>query len=297
MGNQTSRELFISTYQQLLTSNVESTDPEVWDDLWKSNLSIDDVFELISPQSVRRLIHDYPENLRVLFTQAVAQLYQVVETPYPVYFDQALTCVRILTRLLPFIVESDAQFVHTLLWERQTVKKDPSAESEGEDQETEPLGVILVNTMFHLLFLPDFTIEDPNADFTENDVNSLQFKSALMWAPGVGSIEKSIVGSSQYDRNRIEVLRLMISAFCDSLFQSPDSYDSCQSLWLEVATSSDTPYADVVFYSLMNIVLGMYDVLHDLFAYLDGFFLFRFLLLLLLVLSVESDLNVLSYRL
>ena len=43
--------------------------------------------------------------MRILFTQAVAQLYQVVETPYPVYFDQALNCVRLLSRLSPFLLE------------------------------------------------------------------------------------------------------------------------------------------------------------------------------------------------
>jgi hypothetical protein len=77
-----------------------------------------------------------------------------------------------------------------------------------------------------------------------------------MWAPGVGSREKAVVSSSQYDKNRIDILRLMISAFSDSLYQSPDRYDSCESLWLEVGTSADAPYAEIVFYSLINTVLG-----------------------------------------
>jgi hypothetical protein len=38
--------------------------------------------------------------------------------------------------------------------------------------------------------------------------------------------------------------------------QNPDSYDSCASMWLEVATSSDAPYAEIVLFSLMNTVLG-----------------------------------------
>jgi hypothetical protein len=52
-----------------------------------------------------------------------------------------------------------------------------------------------------------------------------------MWAPGVGSNEKSVVSSTEYDNNRIEVLRVMIAAFSDSLYQNPDTYDSCASLW------------------------------------------------------------------
>ena len=36
---------------------------------------------------------------------------------------------------------------------------------------------------------------------------------------GIGSNEKSVVSSTEYDKNRIEVLRLMIAAFSDSLYQ------------------------------------------------------------------------------
>ena len=50
----------------------------------------------------------------------------------------------------------------------------------------------------------------------------------------------------------------MVACFCDSLFQSPDKYDSCASMWLEVATSAETPFAEITFYSLLNVVLG-YD--------------------------------------
>ena len=125
--------------------------------------------------------------------------------------------------------------------------------------------MILVNTIFHLLFLPDFTIEDPDVDFNESDINTMEFKAALMWAPGVGSLEKSIVGSTQFDHNRIDVLRLLIASFCDSLYQHADSYDSCRSYWLEVATSVDSPYAEIVCYSLLNTVLVR--VLYTLYSY------------------------------
>jgi hypothetical protein len=81
-----------------------------------------------------------------------------------------------------------------------------------------------------------------------------------MWAPGVGSREKSILSSTQYDKNRIDILRLMIASFSDSLFQSPDGFDSCDSLWLEVGTSAEAPYAEIVFYSLMNVVLGIDEI-------------------------------------
>jgi hypothetical protein len=98
-------------------------------------------------------------------------------------------------------------------------------------QELEPIAVVLINSVYHLLFLPDFTIEDPNMDFKESDLLSHRFKTALMWCPGVGSAEKAVAHSTQYDQARIDVLRLMIALFSDSLYQRPEAYDSCASLW------------------------------------------------------------------
>jgi hypothetical protein len=106
-----------------------------------------------------------------------------VETPYPVYFDQALNCARILARIIPFMLEKKSQSINELFWNKQVIPRPPQptqgqqssngnggneedkageageggggTESDSEElQETEPLAVILVNSMFHLLFLP-----------------------------------------------------------------------------------------------------------------------------------------------
>jgi hypothetical protein len=263
MGGQSSKAVFAGIVGTLLEKEVESTEHEFWDELWKTVLTVEDIFELISADDVRKIIATRPENMKTLFTQAVAQLYQVVETPYPIYFDQALNCSRVLARVLPFLLETESKVIKDLLWNRRFVKGTPEEAAAGESEvvseevrESEPLAVILVNTIFHLLFLPDFTIEDPNVEFNENDVNTQEFKAALMWAPGVGSTEKTVVNSTQFDTNRVDIIRLMIAAFSDSLYQNADTYDSCASMWLEVATSVDAPYAEIVFYSLMNTVLG-----------------------------------------
>lgn len=259
MGGTTSKQVFQGIVGTLLEKDVDSSDHAFWDELWKTVLTVEEVFQLITAEDVRKIIATHPENMRTLFTQAVAQLYQVVETPYPIYFSQALNCAWILARVLPFLLESDNKIIKELLWNRRFVKgaAENAKNEEGEDtRESEPLAVILVNTVFHLLFLPDFTIEDPNVEFNESDINTPEFKAALMWAPGVGCSEKTVTSSTQFDTNRMDILRLMIAAFSDSLYQNADTYDSCASMWLEVATSADAPYAEIVFYSLMNTVLG-----------------------------------------
>jgi hypothetical protein len=293
MGGKSSKAIFSDIVKKVLSEDVPHTEHEFWDLLWKTVLPVEDIFELVSADEVRQLISEHPENMKIMVTQAVAQLYQVVETPYAIYFDQALNCSRILARLLPFLLESKSKVIKELLWSRkftgtnskETIPKSgQSHRSEGEEEgeeeghqhphsdgESEPLAVILINTIFHLLFLPDFTIEDPGTEFTESDINTPDFKAALMWAPGVGCAEKTVVYSSQFDNNRIDVLRVMIAAFSDALYQSADAYDSCASLWLEVATATDAPYAEILFYSLMNTVLGklptacMYSVIFGLY--------------------------------
>ena len=81
--------------------------------------------------------------------------------------------------------------------------------------------------------------------------------------------------SQQYDRNRIEVLRLLLSASSEPLFSCPSlpssgesssppssssssSPDPEGSRWLAVTCGADAPNAVPLFYSLLNVVLG-YD--------------------------------------
>jgi hypothetical protein len=103
----------------------------------------------------------------------------VVETPYPVYFDQALNCARILARIIPFMLEKKSQSINELFWNKQVIPRPPQApsgngneedkggESDTDElQETEPLAVILVNSMFHLLFLPGHTSRPSSLSLT-----------------------------------------------------------------------------------------------------------------------------------
>jgi hypothetical protein len=105
MGASASREKFSESVSALIEKDVSPDDAEFWDELWKIPNSVEEVFELITPEAARLLRDEKFDNLATLFTQAIAQLCQIVETPYSIYFDQALNCVRVLTRMLPFLLE------------------------------------------------------------------------------------------------------------------------------------------------------------------------------------------------
>ena len=47
-------------------------------------------------------------NLSTMLTQAISQLHQIVDTPLPKYYPQAVNCIRVLTRTMPFILEVSA---------------------------------------------------------------------------------------------------------------------------------------------------------------------------------------------
>ncbi|KAG7370552.1 dymeclin [Nitzschia inconspicua] len=333
MGASASREKFRESVSALVEVDVSADDADFWDELWKIPSSAEEVFELIPPTAARRLRDERFENLATLFTQATAQLCQIVETPYNIYFDQALNCVRVLTRILPFLLEKgdlgDAdENVEQLCWgtngsgmpgdekiglmvggktagDNDSTNDDGMGTnaSKGMEDEQEPLALLVIHAAMHMLFLPQFTCDfyENKMDHTptssgksgskgkngggmagffrrsetkeDKDIRSecgLEPKTvdsgvplaprpaSIVWAPGAG-IHASQLGydgtTRKYDKNRIEVLRLLLAACCDPLFSPADEYNPLASRWLAVATAADAPNAVCLFYSLLNTVL------------------------------------------
>ncbi|KAL7497097.1 hypothetical protein ACHAWT_007457 [Skeletonema menzelii] len=357
MGASASKIKFRESLTSLISRDVSPDDAEFWDELWKIPSSADEVFELLTPDNARRLRDERFDNLATLFTQATAQLCQIVETPYTIYFDQALNCVRVLTRVLPFLLEkgdlgdTDPN-VEALCWSdhyadgaaaagskknrRSDDNDDDEEEDDDEDDNQEPLALLVVHAAMHMLFLPQFTCEfyeeedendsddddddESDASFDDEDgaededvimdkkrvakadqeshaeaglgkprrirkgVRLTPHPAGIVWAPGVGFTNdgKCSIGneSSQYrrqrtnksktvhnpeaaytrkyDKNRIEVLRLLLATCSDPLFSPADEYNPLASRWMSVAVAADAPNAPCLFYSLLNTVIS-YD--------------------------------------
>ena len=140
MGTSQSKTIFSSLVCRLRDGLIEEHDSALWDEFWKTTLtaevciigyidkdksslpyilSIQEIFQLLPVESVREAIDSRRPNVVTLFTQAVAQLYQVVETPYPVYFDQALNCSRVLARVVPILLEKEDKHIRDMFWARQ----------------------------------------------------------------------------------------------------------------------------------------------------------------------------------
>lgn len=171
-----------------------------------------------------------------------------------------------------------------------------SSKMSQPDDQQEPLALLVVHAAMHMLFLPQFTcdfFEDGTIDGKSSKVKSntrsrpevtredkeLRAEAGLrerriewgvpldptptsiIWAPGVGVTAADLgydASTRKYDKNRIEVLRLLLAACCDPLFAPADEYNPLASRWLAVATAADAPNAVCLFYSLLNTILN-YD--------------------------------------
>ncbi|GMH90518.1 hypothetical protein TrST_g8996 [Triparma strigata] len=197
MGSSASRDRFLESLNSLATTAVSPDDSDFWDELWKLPTTNSEVFSTFTPGLIRTIRSDQFNNLETLFTQATAQMCQIVETPYSIYFDQALNCVRVLTRITPFLIEIDPNHseIHTIL-SKQIDEMCFSVPAQkhtevlgGEDEgEAQPLALLVVHAAMHMLFLPQFTADyydeedyddEDSSDDEDSDRDSDGSKRAL----------------------------------------------------------------------------------------------------------------------
>ncbi|CAI5719067.1 unnamed protein product [Hyaloperonospora brassicae] len=287
MGNSDSKSKFRESVYKLNNEVISAKSLEFWDKLWRIPTVAEEIFTLIQPDDVRMLRHQQPANLATMLRQAVSQLVQIVETPVPKYYQQALNCVRVLTRLVPFILEEGGDdFVEELFWRGRSsdsaLQADKVEEEEGEEADDEgddgapraagagePLATQMIHAIMGLLFLPEFTVsihaykgygeERRSATRSGQSTTSggLVFPS-LLWHSGVGYPDASVVHASTYDKNRKEVLALLLTCFSSILYHKAETCSQWKDPFLEVATAPACPFAPTLFYSLLNIVVS-YD--------------------------------------
>jgi len=154
----------------------------------------------------------------------------------------ALNCIRVLTRVLPYIYEAD----HLEAWEdkffwgkrRKRSRKGQVAKAEvlfegahpddttrgdaPEFEEAKPLAEELIDTLIDLLFFSDFTL--PKAPAGKNKV------TYAIWQTGVGC-NTPVTSSKESESNRQEILRLLLALASKSMYMSP-SRSLCSFKWM-----------------------------------------------------------------
>mmetsp|Transcript_54381 Transcript_54381/g.157236 ORF Transcript_54381/g.157236 Transcript_54381/m.157236 type:complete len:839 (-) Transcript_54381:127-2643(-) len=123
MGNSDSHAAFVDGVKRLLDEDVPEPDQEFWSSLFSAPMSAEDIFEIVGPDHVRQLRSKRPGNLQALLRGTVAAMAQVcsaadesgaLSAPQQ---TAANTTVRLLTRVVPFLVEDKEDEVLTsILW-------------------------------------------------------------------------------------------------------------------------------------------------------------------------------------
>ena len=225
---------------------------------WELPESTEDIFSLFSPVDIRRARDNSLRNLETLIislTHRLSTLRHLPAFPDPDLAPQkhALNCIRVLTRLLPFLYEADhlEQWEDKFFW--QATKKLSSKgrerrnevlfdESHNEDirkpeseelyEDARPLGEELIDTLTDLLFFAGFTL--PYNDQLKKKV------TYSIWQTGVGC--NTAPGSSkEMESNRTEILRLLLTLCSKSLYMPASKYYS-------ILKSCHDTYEDQMFF-------------------------------------------------
>lgn len=177
-----------------------------------------------------------------------------------------MNCIRILTRVLPYLYEVD----HLQAWEdkffwgarrkrtrRSAIKNevlfDESQEDEqdakpptDEFEDAKPLAEELIDTLVDLLFFSDLTI--PRQPHGKPKV------TYAIWQSGVGC-NAAVATTKEYESNRCEILRLLLTIASQSMYMSPNVLPTKGTKALTyICTCPDKQVVLSVLCSLLNTV-------------------------------------------
>lgn len=193
------------------------------------------MFSLFSPVDVRRARDASLKNLETLILALISRLSVLRHnTNFPnvevAPEKHALNCIRVLTRILPFLYEADHleaweerffwaprkkrsrsdQITRTeVLFDESHPEDAPEPEKNESSEVVKPLGEELIDNLIDLLFYTDFTLP-------HNERSRLKVTYSI-WQSGVGC-NTPMSSSKELESNRTEILRLLLTLSSKSLY-------------------------------------------------------------------------------
>lgn len=202
---------------------------------WELPESTEDVFSLFTPADIRRTRDNALSNFETLLLAVTSRL--IILKNHPSFPDpdlapdrDALNCIRILTRLLPFVYEAEhlegweekffwtrrkkktrqAQLASEVMFDEARAEEQQDRSPREDDfEDMKPLAEELIDTLLDLLFYTNFTI--PKLSTAKGKV------SYSIWQSGVGC--NSSMGSNRdLENNRCEILRLLLTMTSKAMY-------------------------------------------------------------------------------
>ncbi|KAG0280223.1 hypothetical protein BGZ96_001622 [Linnemannia gamsii] len=240
-----------SVFRLFEERNIPSNSNDYWEQFWTLPESADDVFLIVGSQDIRRVRDEARENLECLIQKILSRLFMLCESPQfltsEVPVSQLLNCVRVLTRLFPFVFESD----DLMMWEeryfwtpRGSATLHRWHSNPGHPNEpTQPSGA-----------------EDQSLNSTALDSERISSAPKEQYfnhdrETGIGS-SKPIGTSKELDDNRTEILRLLLVLFSRSMYIPLTAITTTENRWIDtVVTGSDRQITLAILCSLVNSAL------------------------------------------
>ncbi|XP_029652180.2 protein HID1 [Octopus sinensis] len=254
MGNTDSKLNFRKAVIQLTTKTqpIEANDEAFWEQFWSDSVTtVQDVFTLIPAAEIRALREESPSNLATLCYKAVEKLVVAADCGCPSQKDQqtVLNCVRLLSRILPYIFE-DPDW-RGFFWS--------TLPGQVDEHDNPPLAQSLLNAIADLLFCPDFTVASSRKSGPDNpeDMHSID-SCEYIWEKGVG-FAHSPPHNITHDQSRTELLKLLLTCFSETMYLPPiaDAHNQ-PNQWIQYFTSTENRHALPLFTSMLNVVCA-YD--------------------------------------
>ncbi|CDK24226.1 unnamed protein product [Kuraishia capsulata CBS 1993] len=238
MGAADSKLRFKNHVFRLSDSTTEiPPNSEYWDTFWREPQSANDIFNLLTPSDIRTIRDANKQQfLRLLKVISDRLLFLTGQRNVPARSFQKqhqLNCIRLLTKLVPFLYEDHtlAEDERTLFWtQAKASSSSPQAEAEADSDDT-PLGARLVFACVDLLFTANFTVPKARVELA----NTVDLS---IWEPGIGLSGKFQQPRVEIDSNRLEVLRLLLVLCSQCLYETPPQLISNGSRFLTVMTTS-----------------------------------------------------------
>nr|CAD7439642.1 unnamed protein product [Timema bartmani] len=200
-----------------------------------------------SSQAVGKSCHTHHEQ------QTGSETNQAVGKNCHTHHEQqtVLNCIRLLTRLLPYIFEDPD-------WRGFFWSSLPGQSQEDEEEQSMPLAQSLINAICDLLFCPDFTVVS-NRKSGPDKAEDLQCIDSCeyIWESGVG-FAHSPPRYPLFDTNRTELLKLLLTCFSETMYQPPVDLHNAPNRWIQFFTCPENRHALPLFTSLLNTVCA-YD--------------------------------------
>ncbi|KAK0673985.1 high-temperature-induced dauer-formation protein-domain-containing protein [Cercophora samala] len=233
MGASDSKLVFKKGIFRLSEERHIPADDAYWAQFWELPESSEDIFSLFAPADVRRTRDNALENLEALITAVAGRLFMLRHHPsFPDHElapdREVLNCVRVLTRVLPYIYEKESlqDWEDSFFWapRRKRSRKSSIASEvlfDGADgvpktpvveyEDAKPLAEELIDTITDLLFFSDLTV--PKVPHGKPKV------TYSIWQTGVGCTVP-IATTKEHESNRCEILRLLLTLASKSMYLS-----------------------------------------------------------------------------